>query len=158
MIKKCLLTALSIILTYPVFAYEDCIITTNGKLTDIKIQYNDIIDVYPLVTLMNDKNTLIVHPLKEGCTKFSIVKNDKEKIIFDVEVKDEGTVISQTEGFDVLAIDCPPNAYEYLFDLDEPPGVNITEGANITKEEINTSDADSYIKYLDEPPVLRGEN
>ena len=152
MIRKYLLTALSIFLTLPVFAYEDCIITTNGKLTDIKIQYNDIIDVYPLVTIMNDKNTLIIHPLKEGCTKFSVVKNEKEKYIFNVEINDEGTIVSQTEGFDILAIDCPPNAYEYLFDLDEPPVIN-TSGVNTLEEE-----DDSYIKYLDEPPMLRGEN
>ena len=66
MIKKYLLTALSIILTYPVFAYEDCIITTNGKLTDIKIQHNDIINVYPLITVDNNKNTLVIEHLKTG--------------------------------------------------------------------------------------------
>lgn len=158
MIKKYLSALAFLAITLQALAYEDCIISTNGKLNDIKIQYNDIIDVYPLVTIMNDKNTLIVHPLKQGVTKFSVVKNEKEKLIFDVEVSDEGTIVSQKDGFDILAIDCPPNGYEYSFDLDEPPGVNITEGANITKEEINTSDADSYIKYLDEPPVLRGEN
>ena len=152
--KKYLLTVFSIILTLQVFAYEDCIITTNGKLNNIKIQHNDIIDVYPLITIMNEKNTLIVHPLKQGSTKFSVVKNAKEKFIFDVKINDEGTVISQAEGFDILTIDCPSNAYEYLFDLDEPPAVNSKEGQNHSEEDDN----DSFIKYLDEPPALRGEN
>ena len=156
--KKILFTALSIILVLPAFAYEDFIITTNGKLTDIKIQYNDIIDVYPLITIMNDKNTLFVHPLKQGATKFSVVKNEKEKIIFDVKVSSEGTEVSQREGFDILAIDCPPNMYEYLFDLDNPPEVNSRKKRVNTSDRINTSDADSYIKDLDEPPILRGEN
>ena len=48
----------------PVAAFEDCIITTKGKLNDIRIQHNDIIDVFPLITISNNKNTLIVHPLK----------------------------------------------------------------------------------------------
>ena len=156
--KKILFTALSIILVLPAFAYEDFIITTNGKLTDIKIQYNDIIDVYPLITIMNDKNTLFVHPLKQGATKFSVVKNEKEKIIFDVKVSSEGTEVSQREGFDILAIDCPPNAYEYLFDLDNPPDVNGKEKGVNTSHGDDKSVADSYIKDLDEPPILRGEN
>ena len=29
----------------PAFAYEDCLITTNGKLTEIRIQDHEIIDV-----------------------------------------------------------------------------------------------------------------
>lgn len=145
--KKYLLGLLSLILTLPVFAFEDCIISTNGKLTDIKIQYNDIIDVYPLITIMNDKNTLIIHPLKEGFTKFSVVKNNKDKFFFSVNVSDEGTNITQVEGFDILTVDCPPDTYEYLFDLDEPPEINISEDKS-----------DQYLENLDEPPILRGAN
>ena len=129
-----------ILLSIPAYAYEDCIISTNGKLTDIKIQHNDIIDVFPMITVTNDKNTLIVHPLKEGTTKFTVVKNDKNKYLFSVNVKNDGTEITPVEGFDVLTVDCPPNTYEYFFDLDEPPGVN---------------EYDEFINELDEPPVLR---
>jgi len=141
--KKYLLTALGLMITIPVFAYEDCIIMTDGKLTDIKIQHNDIIDVCPLVTIMNDKNTLIVHPLKEGSTKFTVLKDEKEKILFNVDVKDEYTKISSVEGFDILAVDSPPDTYEYYFDIDEPP--------------VFDNSTDEYTD-LDTPPVLRGAN
>jgi len=144
--KKYLLTALSLILTVPAFAFEDCIISTDGKLTDIKIQHNDIIDVFPMITVMNDKNTLIVHPLKEGTTKFTVMKNNKNKYLFSVNVSDEGTEINTVEGFDILAVDCPPGTYEYNFDLDEPPESEITKNEN-----------NDCIDDLDEPPVLRGE-
>ena len=92
---------------------------------------------------MCDKNTLIVHPLKQGSTKFSVVKNDKDKYFFDVTVTENSTDIEPKEGFEILKIDCPPGGYEYYFDLDEPP----------VKEE-----EDSFIKNLDEPPFLRGED
>lgn len=100
-------------------AYQDYIITTDGKLTDIAVQNNEIIDVYPMITIMNDKNTLIVHPLKEGNSMFRVVKNKKEKIYFSVKVETENTTISDVEGFNIYSIDEPPNMYEY--ELDEPP-------------------------------------
>ncbi len=139
--KKYILILLFSILILPVFAFEDCVISTNGKLTDIKIQNNDIIDVYPLITIMNDKNTLFVHPLKAGCTKFTVLKNGKDKYLFNVKVSDNSTQIDEVKGFDILTIDCPPNTYEYYFDLDEPPA----------------NSADDFINNLDEPPALRGE-
>ena len=133
---------LTLIFTLPVFAFEDCIIMTKGKLTNIKIQHNDIIDVFPLITVMNDKNTLIVHPLKEGSTKFTVLKDYKDKYLFNVKVSDEGTVIDEVSGFEIFTIDCPPGAYEYYFDLDVPPALEETE---------------DFIKNLDAPPILRGE-
>lgn len=138
--KNFLLTILSLILVLPVFAFEDCLMMSNGKLNNIKIQHNDIIDVFPLITIMNDKNTIIIHPLKEGTTKFSVVKNDKERYIFTVRVTEDNTFVETKDGFEVLNIDCPPGSYEYYFDLDEPPAIG---------------EEDNYIKNLDEPPFLK---
>lgn len=140
--KKLILILLFSMLSLPVFAFEDCIIITNGRLTDIKIQQNDIIDVFPLITIMNDKNTLIVHPLKEGSTKFTVIKNNKDKYLFKVNVTAESTVIDEVKGFDIFTVDCPPGAYEYYFELDEPPYLN--------------TDAE-FIYNIDKPPVLKGK-
>lgn len=106
-----------------VFAFEDCVLYGNGKLTDISIENNKIIDVYPLITVMNEKNTLIVHPLQVGKTRFCVLKNGKDKVMFNVVVEENKTIIDEVEGFDILQIDSPPNVYEY--DLDMPP---ITKG------------------------------
>lgn len=100
-----------------VFAFEDCIVSGNGKLTDIKIENNKIIDVYPLITIMNDKNTLIVRPLQTGKTTFSVLKDNKERLYFSVNVEEDKTTISGAEEFDALTIDAPPEGYE----LDTPP-------------------------------------
>ena len=65
------------------------------------------------------KNTLIVHPLKEGSSKFIVTKGGKEKLVFSVNVSKKETIIDQVDGVDIFQIDTPPVMYEY--DLDEPP-------------------------------------
>ena len=141
--KKYLLILLTYTLILPAYSFEDALVITNGKLNNIKIQHNDIIDVFPLVTIMNEKNTLIVHPLKEGNTKFSAIKNDKDKYIFSVNITQEATNIEPIEGFDILNIDCPPKGYGEYFDLDEPPLMNEDE---------------AFINSIDEPPFMNGED
>jgi hypothetical protein len=105
-------------LILPAQAFEDYIITTKGKLTDISIEDNTIVDVYPFITVMNDKNTLFVSPLKIGKTRFCVLKNGKEKIMFNIEVQENNTIIDKVTGFDILALDTPE---ENSFELDEPP-------------------------------------
>ena len=111
---------------FPVYAFEDYVITTNGKLTDISVEDNSIIDVYPLITVMNDKNTLIVTPLKVGETRFCVLKNNKNICMFNVQVEENKTTINEVEGFEILSIDIPEEfdiVEEYL-EIDEPPMFN----------------------------------
>lgn len=117
--KKIFVSIMFSLLIFPAFAYEDCIITTNGKLTDIKIQDNTMVDVYPLITIMNDKNTLFVQPLKEGRTKFCVLKNGKEITMFDIEILPEKTIIEEVEGYEILTLDSPPEGEGFVLDL--PP-------------------------------------
>jgi len=100
-----------------VFSFEDYIITTNGKLTDISIENNKIVNIHPLITVMNDKNTLVVSPLQTGKTRFCILKNGKEKVMFHIDITENETHIDEVEGFDILSLDTPPN----YVTLDEPP-------------------------------------
>ena len=113
-----ILTALFLFST-PVFAFEDCIITNDSKLTDIRIENHDVIDVFPLITVSNEKNTLIVHPLKTGRSNFSVLKNDKNIVLFSVKVDSEKTTILPVDGFEILGLDTPPDFFEY--ELDFPP-------------------------------------
>ena len=122
-VQRALVIFMLLIFCFPVFAYQDCIVSSDGKLTDISIEDNTILDVYPLVTLMNDKHTLIVHPLKEGKTRFCVLKNNKNIVMFNVAVHNDVTKIEEVEGFDVLSIDEPPDDSW----LDLPP----LEGKNI---------------------------
>ena len=103
------------------YAFEDCIITTKGKLTDIRIENNQVIDVYPIVTVENRKNTLVVHPLKEGITCFTVMKNYKEKFLFHVNVTEDKTLIKEVEGFNIQVLDKPPTKELRGFMPDKPP-------------------------------------
>lgn len=125
--KKILFIALILLINLQVQAFEECIITANGKLTDIKIEDNQMVDIYPLVTIMNDRNTLFVKPLKEGETSFSVLKNGRNIHKFDIKITGSKTEISEAKGFQILTLDTPPNYYE--FKLDEPP--QIKEKGNI---------------------------
>ena len=126
--KKIIKTFLLFCIAYlPIscFAFEDYIITTNGKLTNISINDNTVVDIYPLITISNKKNTLIIHPLKEGETIFSVVKNEKKKYEFYVKTSKNKTFVTPMEGFEVLAIDEPPNQDKNEL-LDLPP-LNLEE-------------------------------
>ena len=128
--KKLLLLIFSIYVTCPaIYAYQDCIIINKAKLTDINIEDNTVVDVYPLTTLMNDKNTLIVHPLKSGKTRFCVLKNNKNLALFNVEVSEYNTNVNAPEGFDVFTLDPPDEIEEYDFVLDLPP-LDITNNLN----------------------------
>lgn len=125
--KRVFIIFLLLILCLPVFAYQDSIVSSDGKLTDISIEDNTIIDVYPLVTLMNDKHTLIIHPLKEGKTRFCVLKNNKNIVMFNVDVANDETRIDEVEGFDILSIDEPTD--DSWLDL-PPAGGKYTGGQN----------------------------
>lgn len=118
MLKKILVIVSIFTLSLQANAFEDYIITTNGKLTDISIENNTIVNVYPLITIMNDKNTLMVTPLKLGKTRFCVLKNAKEKIMFNIEVLQNKTIIDNVDGFEIISLDLPQ--FEQLY-LDEPP-------------------------------------
>ena len=124
--KKYLFILFIFLISLQAQAFEDYIIVTNGKLTDISIEDNTVIDVYPLITIMNDKNTLIVTPLKEGKTRLCVLKNKKDKIMFNVEVEADKTTIDAVEGFEILSIDSPIVEQEE-FILDEPPMIKEVE-------------------------------
>lgn len=116
---KRILLSLILLSAMPVYAFEDCLISTNGKLTDISIEHNDIVDVCPIVTIMNEKNTLLIHPLKTGETRVCVLKNGKEKVMFNIKITPDKTEIEEIKGFDILKLDMPPSSEEN--ELDPPP-------------------------------------
>ena len=128
---KWLLTLLLLSICLQSHALEDYIITTDGKLSDIKIQDESIVEIIPLVTIDNKKNTIFVFPKKTGVTSFTIKKDSCENYLFHVKVEDNRTIISDIKGFKVIAMDNPPADFE----LDLPP--------------------EKLGDYLDSPPILK---
>ena len=119
MTKKILISLISIFIASGVYAFDDCLVTNKGKLTDISIEDNTIVNVYPMATIMNEKDTLIFHPLKTGKTRVCVLKNNKNIIMFNVTVTELETIVDAPDGFEVLSIDKPFDEFE--FTLDEPP-------------------------------------
>lgn len=114
------LSILILILTMimPVYAFEDCIVSSDLKMTEISVKNPEIVEVHSLVTVMNEKNTIVVHPLKVGSTSFSVVQ-DGRKINFNVDVSDNETIVENKSGFEVLSLDTPPEIMDY--EIDTPP-------------------------------------
>ena len=117
--KSFLIIALILISTLQTQAFEEYILSTEGKLSKINIENSEILKIEPVITIDNSKNTLFITPLKEGETKFSVVKNNVEKITFDVKINEENISFSQIDGFDIVAFDAPPVILDC--NLDEPP-------------------------------------
>ena len=117
--KKILLILSIFFIPLQTLAFEDCIITTKGKLTDISIEDNKMVDVYPLITVGNDKNTLMVSPMKEGKTRFCVLKNNKDIVMFNIEITKNKTKIDDVKGFEIFTLDSP---FEELA-LDAPPKI-----------------------------------
>lgn len=116
--KKTVVILLFLILSLaPTFAFEDFIITTDGKLTNIIVQDKNIVEVSPLITIMNERNTLLVQPKQIGETNFTVTKNNIEKVCFNIKISNEETKIGEVDGFEIFRLDNPPE----MFELDSPP-------------------------------------
>lgn len=109
-------------------AFEEYILSTKSILSEIKIENQEILNIEPIVTIDNSKNTLFIIPLKEGETSFSFVKDKKEKISFDVKIEGKKAFFSKIEGFDIVAFDEPPIILDC--NLDKPPVIKKDQQAN----------------------------
>ena len=122
--NKWIIIALILTSGLQTYAFEDFIVTTDHKIVSIETEDKTMLDVYPITTIMNKKNTIFFHPIKEGETKVHL-KNEKEKeFIFNIIVSSETASIENVEGFEIISIDNPPEAFE----IDLPP-TNINQEA-----------------------------
>lgn len=91
---------------------SDYLISTDKNITSSFVSDNSIVTLSPFFNIFNEKNVLLLHPRKEGKTKFSIfIGNDDN--IFDVTVKPNSTKANDTtfkKGvFEIMLLDSPPN-------------------------------------------------
>ena len=105
-------------LTLQANAFEDLILSSNEKMTDIKIENNQIINIHYLTTILNEKDTIFINPINIGETSFSLIKAN-EKYTFNVKVDEDETFINNIEGFEIVSLDTPPQILD--FEIDPPP-------------------------------------
>ena len=121
--KSFLIIALILISTLQTQAFEEYILSTESRLSKINIENSELLKIQPIITIDNSKNTLFITPLKEGKTTFSVVKDNVEKITFEVKIDKENISFSQVEGFDIVAFDAPPVILDC--NLDVPPVIKL---------------------------------
>ena len=109
-------------------AFEDFILSTDGKISNIKIENSSIVNINPLTTILNEKNTLFIIPQKLGETSFSLQKNN-ETFKFSIKIDEEETTISEIDGFEIVSLDSHPVILDC--EIDAPPEFKPKETINI---------------------------
>ena len=110
---------LSLILGLSAYAYEDFLISVGDIVAQIKNNSPEIIDVKTQVTIMNERNLVIVTCLKEGIGKFSLMLENGKVEDFQVTVNKKESKIETSANFEIFTIDDISKEWE----LDLPPGV-----------------------------------
>lgn len=114
--KQFILTIL--LLSSPVFAFEDYMIISNHPVKFVRAQDKEILDVFVLSTIDNQKKNIIITPKKVGKTKIVVNfanNEDSEKI--DVKVTENRTFMNVPSDFKLFLLDVPPKAVE----IPQPP-------------------------------------
>lgn len=105
--KKFLLILL--ILLFPqAYGFEDYIIISESSIESLIWDNDEILSASPLITI-DDKNTIILTPKNIGKTTLSIGTEDGIKNI-TVEISENKTIISNTEGLTSFPLDLPQSA------------------------------------------------
>ena len=102
----------SLLLILPVnFAFADsCIMISPENITKVDCQDQSIVSVNILSTLMNDKKSLIVTSLKDGCTSLKIKLKNKT-CDYQVRVNTGKLEIKGDKTIKVLSVDLPPEVF-----------------------------------------------
>lgn len=141
--KKLIIIFLIFLTSLQAQAFEDIILSTDGKISNIKIENASIININPLTTIQNERNTLFITPVKTGETNFSLKKMNKI-YNFNVNVEENKTIISENETFEIIPLDTHPSILDYQVDL--PPVLRKKETINIDGAVIEVDQNDEEAK------------
>ena len=90
----------------PVFA-DSCIMISETSITDIKCKDCGIINVKPLLSLSNEKKSIMVTSLRDGQTELTIkIKN--KSCCYKVTVSNGKLKICGDNKIKILPVDLPP--------------------------------------------------
>ncbi|HNW26161.1 MAG TPA: pilus assembly protein N-terminal domain-containing protein [Candidatus Gastranaerophilaceae bacterium] len=130
MVKKIILLTIFLLFGTNCFALESFeihlgksyILSTQSIVETIAVSDSEIVNVSPFFTIFNEKNVILVQPLKMGKSNLTIFtgKGDvKFEITVKPSVKYEELPRLQNEIFELLLLDTPPVIDEIK--LDEHP-------------------------------------
>lgn len=99
-----------------VFAFDDYVVHTTKPVSKVVSSDRNIVTANVLVTIMNEKDTILISPKSEG-KAILIFEFKDETITVPVTVKKNRTVFKKNTGLDFVKLDPPPQ----LFQIDLPP-------------------------------------
>lgn len=126
--RKFIIISLIFLTSLQTYAFEELVLSTDGKINNIKIENNSILNIELLRTINNEKNILFIIPNKTGKTSFSLSKNNKI-FNFNVNIDENNTEITEIEGFEIVSLDTHPTILDY--EIDKPPVFKKKETINI---------------------------
>lgn len=99
-----------------VFAFDDYVVHTIKPVSKVVSSDRNIITANVLVTIMNEKDTILISPKSEG-KAILIFEFKDETITVPVTVKKNRTVFKKNTRLEFVKLDPPPQ----LFQIDLPP-------------------------------------
>ena len=99
-----------------VFAFDNYLVHTEKPVVKIVSTDNNIITANVLVTIINEKDMVIIAPKQSGKAILTFYFKD-ETVEIPVTVKKNKTIFKKTESLKFIKIDIPPQ----LFQIDLPP-------------------------------------
>lgn len=108
--KKLLLALIIFITPVKAYALQDYLIFSDKPVKGVSVEDKSILRVFPVQTIDNSKQTIILKPIKEGKTNVIIKTNVSENVL-KVKIKKDETLIKDCNGFDFMPADIPS---EYL--------------------------------------------
>ena len=107
MMRKVLLFLTLFILQLQANAYQDYIIFSDNPVSSAVIEDSNIAEVYPLQTIDNKKENILLKAKKDGKTNIIITTSQGERRI-EVNVKSDKVNFNDLNGFNAEACDIPP--------------------------------------------------
>lgn len=106
-LKNILYTSVLMILSTNFAFAENYIMMSNESITAVECSNCGVICVKPIATLMNDKKTIIITPVKDGTAEFK-VKLKNRTLTYKAVVKDEKINFSGNRVIKIVPLDLPP--------------------------------------------------
>lgn len=105
--KNILITTVLMLLSANIVSAENYIMLSNESITAVECSDTGVICVKPLATLMNDKKTIIISPLKDGTAEFK-VKLKHRTLCYKAIVKDCQIEFKGNRVIKIVPLDLPP--------------------------------------------------
>jgi len=103
---------------------SDYLIMSDDCVKNTLLSNPEILSLSPFFTIFNEKNTLLLHPMKQGSSDVTILF-DKTYDSFKIQVLPKTSKLPdktvKMDGLEILLLDSMPVHEE--FDIDQPPNI-----------------------------------